>query len=117
MIKRFDSIVLTVADVVRSQAFYKTVFGMELTSEEGMNGVRFCDQTIWLQTIGEELRHHALEGASHFSLLSELSPEKLTEHFETLQVELLEPPVDKGSYVLFLMHDLDRNLIEIKSQK
>ncbi|MEC8082828.1 MAG: VOC family protein [Pseudomonadota bacterium] len=117
MIKRFDGMVLTVADVVRSQAFYKTVFNMEPITEGSSKGVRFEEQTIWLQNIGEELRHHALEGASHIVLLTMLPPETLSEHFQSLQVELLEPPKDQGTFVMFLMHDLDRNLIAVKSLK
>lgn len=117
MIKRFDLIVLTVADTVRSQAFYKTVFNMDpLPAELGM-GVAFGSEKIMFQRIGEELRHHALEGSGHISLISDLSPERLLSHFEQLQVELLEGPVDQGDYVAFVMYDLDRNLIQVKSKK
>lgn len=117
MIKRFDLIVLTVADVVRSQAFYKTVFNMEPLPVELGIGVSFGDEKIMFQQIGDELRHHALEGAGHLSLISDLTAEQLIMHFEQLQVELLEGPVDQGDYVLFVMYDLDRNLIQVKSKK
>ncbi|SBS26608.1 hypothetical protein MAQ5080_00567 [Marinomonas aquimarina] len=117
MIQRFDQVVLTVADAIRSQAFYKTVFEMTpLPAEEGI-GVAFGEEKILFQQIGDELRHHALEGAGHLSLISELSAEQLIMHFEQLQVELLEGPIDKGAYVAFVMYDLDRNLIQVKSTK
>lgn len=117
MIKRFDLIVLTVADAVRSQAFYKTVFNMEPLPVELGVGVSFGDEKIMFQHIGDELRHHALEGAAHFCLVSDLNAAQLLMHFEQLQVELLEGPVEQGDYITFLMYDLDRNLIQVKSKK
>lgn len=115
MIRRFDCVVLTVADIDRSLAFYQTVFGLEALPEGQGEGVKIGQEKILFQNTGEEMRHHALEGAAHFSLLSDLTAEQLILHFDQLQVELLEGPVDCGNYVSYILNDPDNNLIQVCS--
>ncbi|MCO4787160.1 VOC family protein [Marinomonas atlantica] len=117
MIRRFDSVVLTVADIDQSLAFYQTVLGLKLLSGEQGRGVLLGEEKLVFQSIGQEMRHHALEGAAHFSLLSDLTAEQLILHFEELDIELLEGPIDRGSFVLFTFNDPDNNLIHIFSSE
>lgn len=115
MIRRFESVVLTVADIDQSLAFYQTVLGAKALPSEQGRGVLLGEEKLVFQTIGQEMRHHALEGAAHFSLLSDLAAEQLILHFDQLDLELLEGPVDRDGFVSFTFNDPDNNLIQIFS--
>ena len=64
MISHIDHIVLTVADIERSVAFYVRVLGMQAVSfGNGRRALQFGQQKINLQTLGMEPRNHAAVGA------------------------------------------------------
>ena len=72
MISHIDHVVLTVADIERSVAFYQRVLRMEsVTFGSGRRALKFGQQTLNLQTLGQELRNRAGVGAGDLCLIHE----------------------------------------------
>ena len=72
MISHIDHIVLTVADIERSVAFYARVLGMQAVSfGNGRRALQFGQQKINLQTLGMEPRTHAAVGAGDVCLITD----------------------------------------------
>ena len=118
MISHLDHIVLTVSDLARAVDFYKTVLKMDvLTLEEGRSGVRFGNQHIHFQVLGEELRNHAMEGAGDVCLVTEWSMDEVLNHLTACNVNLLEGPVSRvgtlGPMQSVYFNDPDNHLIEV----
>lgn len=118
MISHLDHIVLTVSDLARAVDFYKTVLKMDvLTLEEGRRGVRFGNQHIHFQVLGEELRNHAMEGAGDVCLVTEWSMDEVLNHLTACNVNLLEGPVSRvgtlGPMQSVYFNDPDNHLIEV----
>ena len=64
MISHIDHLVLTVSDIERAVAFYSGAFKMEpITFGAGRRALRFGNQKINLQLLGEEARNRAQPGA------------------------------------------------------
>ncbi|MDE3081489.1 MAG: VOC family protein, partial [Paracoccaceae bacterium] len=64
MIDSIDHIVLTVRDPDKAAAFYTRVLGMEpITFGNGRRALRFGNQKINLQSLGQETRNHACIGS------------------------------------------------------
>ncbi|RBO84012.1 VOC family protein [Marinomonas aquiplantarum] len=118
MISHIDHIVLTVADIETAVAFYEKVLQMEaITFGEGRRAVRFGEQKINFQKLGQELRNHAMEGAGDLCLIAHWSLEKLVAHLEACEVNIIEGPVAKsgatGPIQSVYFNDPDNNLIEV----
>lgn len=118
MIDRFDHIVLTVRDVEQSVAFYCRVLQMEaITFAGGRRALRFGDQKINLQTLGEETRNFAGIGSGDLCLVTGQEPEALCAHLAAEGVEIVEGPVEKsgalGTIMSVYFNDPDGNLIEV----
>jgi catechol 2,3-dioxygenase-like lactoylglutathione lyase family enzyme len=118
MISHFDHVVLTVANIDRAVTFYETVLKMEsITFGEGRKAVRFGQQKINLQLLGEELRNHAMEGAGDLCLITDWSMEDVVAHLNKCKVAILEGPVSKsgaqGPIESVYFNDPDNNLIEV----
>ena len=118
MISHFDHLVLIVANIDRAVSFYETVLQMEaITFGNGRRAVRFGQQKINLQLLGEELRNHAMEGSGNFSLITNWTMDKLVAHLKSCDVPILEGPVTKsgaqGPIESVCFNDPDNNLIEV----
>ncbi|ETX11303.1 virulence protein [Marinomonas ushuaiensis DSM 15871] len=118
MISHFDHVVLTVANIDRAVSFYETVLRMEsVTFGEGRKAVRFGQQKINLQLLGEELRNHAMEGAGDLCLITDWSMDDVVGHLKACKVTILEGPVSKsgaqGPIESVYFNDPDNNLIEV----
>lgn len=118
MIYAIDHIVLTVADIERAMAFYTRVLKMEpVTFAGGRRALRFGDQKINLQTLGQEPRNHAATGSGDLCLLTDWSLVDLQAHFADQDVTILEGPVQKsgarGPITSLYFNDPDGNLIEV----
>lgn len=118
MISHIDHIVLTVSDIERSVQFYKRVLHMEEVSfSNGRKAVKFGNQKINFQLLGQELRNLAKVGSGDLCLISNLSLSKILIHLHEEKVEIIEGPVQKSGAngpiqsVYFL--DPDLNLIEV----
>lgn len=118
MISHIDHIVLTVADIERSVAFYARVLGMEpVTFGNGRRALQFGQQKINLQTLGMEPRNHAAVGAGDVCLITDWPTERVLARLAAEGVPVLEGPVTKsgaqGPIESVYFNDPDGHLIEV----
>ncbi len=118
MITHLDHVVLTVSDIERAVAFYQRVLHLEATTfGNGRRALRFGQQKINLQLLGQEERNHAHVGSGDICLITDWSLDALLVHLQQERVEILEGPVQKsgavGSIESIYFNDLDGNLIEV----
>ena len=120
MISHIDHLVLTVADIEASVAFYKRVLKLrDETFAGGRRSLNFGNQKINLQTLGMESRNHAATGSGDLCLITTSSLDKVIAHLQSEGVEIIEGPVTKtgaqGEMMSVYFNDPDGNLIEISS--
>ena len=118
MISHIDHIVLTVADIERSVAFYVRVLGMQAVSfGNGRRALRFGQQKINLQTLGMEPRNHAAVGAGDVCLITDWPTARVLARLAAEGVPVLEGPVTKsgaqGPIESVYFNDPDGHLIEV----
>ncbi|MDO5624049.1 MAG: VOC family protein [Pseudomonadota bacterium] len=118
MISHIDHIVLTVADIERSVAFYQRVLGMQAVSfASGRRALHFGQQKINLQTLGQEPRNHAAVGAGDVCLITHWPIAQVLAHLAAEGVAVLEGPVAKtgaqGAITSVYFNDPDGHLIEV----
>ena len=118
MISHIDHIVLTVADIERSVAFYVRVLGMQAVSfGNGRRALQFGQQKINLQTLGMEPRNHAAVGAGDVCLITNWPIARVLARLEAEGVPVLEGPVTKsgaqGPIESVYFNDPDGHLIEV----
>ena len=118
MISHIDHIVLTVADIERSVAFYVRVLGMQAVSfGNGRRALQFGQQKINLQTLGMEPRNHAAVGAGDVCLITDWPTERVLARLAAEGVPVLEGPVMKsgaqGPIESAYFNDPDGHLIEV----
>jgi len=118
LISHIDHIVLTVSDIEESVQFYKRVLLMEEVSfANGRKALKFGNQKINLQLLGQEPRNKAKVGSGDFCLISNRSLDDVLLHLAKENIEVVEGPVQKAGAagpiesVYFL--DPDSNLIEV----
>ncbi len=122
-IDRFDHVVLTVASIERTCAFYTHVLGMEVeTFGAGRTALRFGNQKINLHEAGRELDRRAQAPTPGSGDLCFIAASALTEviaHLGTCGVALEEGPVLRtgatGTIESVYIRDPDANLIEISN--
>ena len=117
MISHIDHIVLTVADIERSVAFYVRVLGMQAVSfGNGRRALQFGQQKINLQTLGMEPRNHAAVGAGDVCLITDWPTARVLARLAAERVPVLEGPVTKcgaqGPIESVYFNDPDGHLIE-----
>jgi catechol 2,3-dioxygenase-like lactoylglutathione lyase family enzyme len=120
-IKSLDHLVLTVASIERTAAFYSRVLGMETrTFGQGRVALHFGRQKINLHEVGHVLDanvRHATPGSADFCLLTETPVEEVLAHLRTCSVRIIEGPVTRTGAVHGLksvyFYDPDENLIEV----
>ena len=118
MISHIDHIVLTVADIERSVAFYARVLGMQAVSfGNGRRALQFGQQKINLQTLGQELRNRAGVGSGDLCLITDWALPDVMAHLAAEGVPLLEGPVARsgaqGPIESLYFNDPDGNLVEV----
>lgn len=118
MISHIDHVVLTVADIERSVAFYVRVLGMQAVSfGNGRRALQFGQQKINLQTLGMEPRNHAAVGAGDVCLITDWPTERVLARLAAEGVPVLEGPVTKsgaqGPIESVYFNDPDGHLIEV----
>lgn len=121
-IDRLDHLVLTVADVEATCAFYQRVLGMTpITFGAGRRALRFGKQKINLHPAGRELEPRArvpTPGSGDFCFITATPLNRVQAHLEALGIELLEGgPSERsgatGPIVSLYFRDPDGNLIEV----
>ncbi|MBC7005012.1 VOC family protein [Photobacterium sp. BZF1] len=118
MISHFDHIVLTVSDIQNAVNFYKRVLCMEeVTFANGRKAVRFGNQKINFQLLGQEPRNVANVGSGDVCLISNWSLQDVIDHLVKHDIRIIEGPVEKSGAVGAIQSvyflDPDKNLIEV----
>ena len=118
MISHIDHVVLTVADIERSVAFYARVLDMEpVTFAGGRRALKFGQQKINLQTLGQEPHNHAAVGSGDLCLITDWPLARVQAHLLAQDVRIVEGPVAKsgaqGPIQSLYFNDPDGNLIEV----
>jgi catechol 2,3-dioxygenase-like lactoylglutathione lyase family enzyme len=122
-ITRLDHLVLTVADVERTVAFYEHVLGMQsVTFGEGRRALAFGDSKINLHEVGRELlprATHPVAGSADLCLVTQSSQADVIAHLEASGVQVEQGPVPRtgalGPIMSTYLRDPDGNLIEIST--
>ena len=117
---RLDHIVLCVADVAATLAYYERVLGMEAREERpGKWSLHFGNHKISLQdtSAAPEIARDTVPGSGNFCILTDDPIETVVEHLEREGVEILIGPAERegavGKIMSVYFNDPDGNLVEI----
>jgi len=121
MIERLDHLVLTVADVDATLAFYVRVLGMRAVSfGQGRTALAFGTQKINLHAAGAEFEPHAQRATPGSGDLCFITATPLADAMARVRncgVAIEEGPVERtgatGRLLSFYLRDPDGNLIEV----
>jgi catechol 2,3-dioxygenase-like lactoylglutathione lyase family enzyme len=124
-IERIDHLVLTVADVEQTIAFYAEVLGMKaVSSGAGRRALGFGDQKINLHQVGREIdpkAAHPTPGSADLCLITRAAPGEIGDWLRASGVPIEEGPVTRtgarGPITSFYFRDPDRNLIEVATYR
>lgn len=120
-----DHLVLTVADIATTAAFYEEVLGMQaqqFTTATGEHrwALSFGINKINLHQAGAEFdpkAHHATPGSADLCFLTESDTDTWIAHLTAQGIHIEEGPVPRtgatGPITSLYIRDPDRNLIEI----
>jgi catechol 2,3-dioxygenase-like lactoylglutathione lyase family enzyme len=116
-----DHLVLTVADIERTLAFYTRVLGVEpITFGAGRRALCFGTQKINLHQAGQELTPRAAcptPGSADLCFLTVAPLDAVAAHLAACNVEIIEGPVERtgatGPILSLYFRDPDGNLIEL----
>ena len=122
-IDRLDHLVLTVASIDSSCAFYQRVLGMTIVGfGQGRTALAFGNQKINLHQAGREFVPHAhrpVPGSADLCFITAMPLDAAMAHVRAQGVEIIEGPVDRtgatGPLRSFYFRDPDSNLIEISN--
>ncbi len=122
-IARLDHLVLTVANIEVTIAFYCQVLGMdEITFGEGRKALAFGQQKINLHEKGREFLPNArvaMPGSADLCFISSTPLEEVVATLGRLRVSICEGPVTRtgalGPIASIYIRDPDQNLIEISN--
>ncbi len=120
-IDRIDHVVLTVASIEATCAFYRDVLGMEVvTFAGGRRALAFGAQKINLHEVGREFEPKATRpaaGSGDFCLIAETPLEEVIAHLQDRGVAIEEGPVPRtgatGPIRSVYFRDPDGNLVEV----
>ncbi len=119
-IDRLDHLVLTVADIDATCAFYSRVLGMERVDSQGRTALRFGAQKINLHQKGHEFEPKAnapTPGSADLCFIADLPIDAVCRHLADCGVAILEGPVARtgasGRMTSVYFRDPDLNLIEV----
>ena|ERR1700761_1848415 len=121
-IDRLDHLVLTVADLDATVAFYTSALGMELITFGTRKALRFGTQKINLHQAGKEFEPKAkypTPGSGDICLITTSPLDEVVAHLQGLGVVIELGPVDRdgamGEIRSIYLRDPDANLIEISN--
>ncbi len=122
-VESLDHLVLTVANLERTLAFYTRVLGMHpLSSGQGRHALALGDQKINLHLAGQEFDPKALRptpGSADLCLITRSPLSRLLAHLGACGVEVIEGPVPRtgarGPMISVYLRDPDGNLLEVAS--
>ena len=119
-----DHLVLTVADVDATIAFYRGALGMDdVTFGAGRRALTFGDQKVNLHPAAAPIVPHALRpvaGSADLCFRTSVPIDEVVAHLRSLGVAIEEGPVERTGAVSRLLsvyvRDPDGNLVEISNQ-
>jgi catechol 2,3-dioxygenase-like lactoylglutathione lyase family enzyme len=122
---RLDHLVLTVADIDRTVAFYERVLGMEAeTFGAGRRALRFGDSKLNLHQAGAEFEPKAARptpGSADLCFVAACPLADVIARLEELGVPLVEGPVERtgalGPMDSVYVRDPDGNLLELSAYR
>ena len=125
VIDRVDHLVLTVASVERTCAFYSKVLGMMVeTFDHGRKALRFGGQKINLHEAGHEFEPKAARptpGSGDLCFIAATPLDELIAHLDHCGVGIELGPAERngavGPMVSVYFRDPDGNLIEISNPR
>jgi catechol 2,3-dioxygenase-like lactoylglutathione lyase family enzyme len=120
-IASLDHLVLTVANIDSTCAFYTRVMGMQVeTFGQGRRALRFGRQKINLHQAGQEFEPKAASptpGSADLCFLTKTPLTTVIAHLTACDLPILEGPVQRtgatGPIMSVYIRDPDHNLIEI----
>jgi catechol 2,3-dioxygenase-like lactoylglutathione lyase family enzyme len=122
VIDRLDHLVLTVADIDKTVAFYTSVLGMELVTFGERKALRFGSQKINLHQAGKEFEPkaaHPTPGSADLCFMTKIPIESVISHLKAHHHPFEEGPVERsgalGAIRSIYLRDPDFNLIEISN--
>jgi catechol 2,3-dioxygenase-like lactoylglutathione lyase family enzyme len=122
VIDHLDHLVLTVANIEATVAFYTSALGMELVMFGGRKALRFGEQKINLHQIGKEFEPkaaHATPGSGDLCFITKTPIEDVLAHLNGTGTRIELGPVDRtgaiGAIRSVYLRDPDFNLIEISN--
>jgi catechol 2,3-dioxygenase-like lactoylglutathione lyase family enzyme len=123
-VQRIDHVVLTVADIEKTIAFYERALGMTAISfGEGRRALAFGDQKLNLHQAGREFEPKArrpMAGAVDICFTTDLPLDEVAAHLRSCSVAIELGPVDKVGARRALrslyFRDPDGNLIEVSHE-
>jgi catechol 2,3-dioxygenase-like lactoylglutathione lyase family enzyme len=122
-ILRLDHVVLTVANIAATSAFYKRALGMDVVNfAGGRTALAFGSQKINLHESGKEFEPKAAAptpGSADICLIASIPLADVIAHLQKCGVLLLEGPVLRtgatGPIMSVYFRDPDSNLIEVST--
>jgi len=122
-IARLDHLVLTVADIERTCAFYTRVLGMAVVSfGEGRTALRFGQQKINLHAadaIPGLVANTPTPGSGDLCFITEVPLAEVARHLEACRVPIVAGPGPRagaiGTIQSVYIRDPDQNLVEISN--
>jgi catechol 2,3-dioxygenase-like lactoylglutathione lyase family enzyme len=122
-IERLDHLVLTVADIDRTCAFYTRVLGMEVVKfGDGRTALKFGRQKINLHAadnIPSLVSDKPTPGSADLCLIAATPLAEVTAHLENCGVPIVAGPGPRagaiGTIQSVYVRDPDRNLVEISN--
>jgi catechol 2,3-dioxygenase-like lactoylglutathione lyase family enzyme len=124
VIDHLDHLVLTVADIERTCAFYVDAFGMTVETFAGeRKALRFGEQKINLHQAGREFEPKALKptpGSGDLCFIAKTPLTEVVAHLTAIGVPIELGPVNRagamGAIQSIYLRDPDDNLIEIANR-
>jgi catechol 2,3-dioxygenase-like lactoylglutathione lyase family enzyme len=121
-IDHLDHLVLTVANIDATVAFYTSALGMEKVTFDGRKALRFGEQKINLHQAGNEFEPkaaHPTPGSADLCFITKTSLEDVISHLTSTHYAIELGPVERtgavGKMRSIYLRDPDSNLIEISN--
>ncbi len=122
VIDHLDHLVLTVADIDATVAFYRSALGMEVVTFGNRKALRFGEQKINLHQAGKEFEPkaaHPTPGSGDLCFITKTPIEEVISHLKALHHAVELGPVERtgavGTLRSIYLRDPDFNLIEISN--
>jgi catechol 2,3-dioxygenase-like lactoylglutathione lyase family enzyme len=122
VIDHLDHLVLTVANVDATTAFYTSALGMELVTFNSRKALRFGEQKINLHQAGNEFEPkaaHPTPGSGDLCFITKTSLGDVISHLTSKNFSIELGPVERtgavGKMRSIYLRDPDSNLIEISN--